>query len=113
MYLGNHVAGRESNDGRKKTNQTKNTTKKPRTVYTAKTEYLTRGFGIYFLVTFKYLCPAANAILNTEPMWCWPTTDHNNKRNQFCSMKVSAKETNFYLQSNCSSSLPSGLGFNL
>lgn len=88
-------------------NQTKYQPKKPPPNQKAqnclhrKDRISSKRFWIYFLVTPNYLCPAANAILNTEPTWCWSITDHNNKLNQPCSMKVSKKETDFYLQSNC------------
>lgn len=75
--------------------QTKNKTKKARTSYTTKTEYLTRGFRYTFWWHLTISYPAANAILNTEPNWYHPTTDYN-KWDQSWGMTVIKKQTSMY-----------------
>lgn len=72
--------------------QTTNKTKKARTSYTTKTEYLTRGFGYTFWWHLTISYPAANVILNTEPTWYRPTTDYN-KWDQSWDRKVIKKQT--------------------
>lgn len=86
------MGGRECNDMRGKKKIQTSKTKKPRTSYTAKTKNLAREFGYTF---WWHLCPAANAVWSTEPIWCCPTTDYS-KWDQSWNMKVVKKQTSTY-----------------